>query len=185
MKLLAVGSQAGLAAAARGECDLAPIHLLDPETGEYNESFVGEGMRLLVGYGRMQGVVTRPDEKRAVEGLLADPELRMVNRNRGAGTRILIDQLLGDRRPPGYGYEPRSHYAVAAAVTQGRADWGVTIETVARAAGLNFRPLRSERYDFAVPDQRWERPAVVRFRELLAPGSKLRGELARQGFEAT
>lgn len=185
VKLLAVGSQAGLAAAARGECDLAPIHLLDPETGEYNESFVGEGMRLLVGYGRMQGVVTRPDEKRAVEGLLADPELRMVNRNRGAGTRILIDQLLGDRRPPGYGYEPRSHYAVAAAVTQGRADWGVTIETVARAAGLNFRPLRSERYDFAVPDQRWERPAVVRFRELLAPGSKLRGELARQGFEAT
>lgn len=184
VKLLAVGSQAGLAAAARGECDLAPIHLLDPETGEYNESFVGEGMRLLAGYGRMQGVVTRPDEKRAVEGLLADPELRMVNRNRGAGTRILIDQLLGERRPPGYGYEPRSHYAVAAAVTQGRADWGVTIETVARAAGLNFRSLRSERYDFAVPDQRWERPAVVRFRELLAPGSKLRGELAREGFEA-
>ena len=70
-------------------------------------------------------------------------------------------------------------------MTQGRADWGVTIETVARAAGLNFRSLRSERYDFAVPDQRWERPAVVRFRELLAPGSKLRGELARQGFEAS
>jgi putative molybdopterin biosynthesis protein len=108
----------------------------------------------------------------------------MVNRNRGAGTRILIDQLLGELRPPGYGYEPRSHYAVAAAITQGRADWGVTIETVARAAGLHFRPLRSERYDFVVPSERWERPAVVRFRQLLAPGSKFRDVLVGEGFEA-
>ncbi len=184
VKLLAVGSQAGLAAAARGECDLAPIHLLDPETGDYNDAFVGEGLRLLRGYGRMQGVVTRPDEVRDVNALLADPALRMVNRNRGAGTRILIDQLLGELRPPGYGYEPRSHYAVAAAITQGRADWGVTIETVARAAGLHFRPLRSERYDFVVPGERWERPAVVRFRQLLAPGSKFRDVLVGEGFEA-
>jgi len=184
VKLLAVGSQAGLAAAARGECDLAPIHLLDPETGLYNDGFLGEGMRLLRGYGRMQGVVTRPEEVRDVKALLGDPALRMVNRNRGAGTRILIDQLLGEMRPPGYGYEPRSHYAVAAAIAQQRADWGVTIETVARAAGLHFRPLRSERYDFAVPSERWERPAVVRFRQLLAPGSKLRDVLAGEGFEA-
>ncbi len=184
VKVLAVGSQAGLAAAGRGECDLAPIHLLDPESNEYNESFISEGMRLLKGYGRMQGIITRPDDARTTEELLADESLRMVNRNRGAGTRILIDQLLGDRRPPGYGYEPRSHYAVAAAVAQGRADWGVTIETVARQAGLAFRPLRSERYDFAIPEQRWERPAVVEFRKLLAADSKWRGVLAREGFEA-
>ena len=183
VKLLAVGSEAGLAAASRGECDLAPIHLLDPTSGEYNESFLGEGMRLLRGYGRMQGVVTRPDETRDAAALLEDPALRMVNRNRGAGTRILIDQLLGDARPPGYGYEPRSHYAVAAAVSQGRADWGVTIETIARQSGLRFRPLRSEHYDFAVPGERWDRPGVVRFRELLAPGSKCREALAREGFE--
>ncbi|MDG2335768.1 MAG: molybdopterin biosynthesis protein [Myxococcota bacterium] len=184
VKLLAVGSQAGLAAAGRGECDLAPIHLLDPVTGEYNESFLTPGLRLLRGYGRMQGVVSRRDEERDVETLLADPSLRMVNRNRGAGTRILIDQLLGSERPPGYGYEPRSHYAVAAAVSQGRADWGVTIETIARQSNLGFRPLRSEHYDFAVPDERWERPAVKRFRELLAPGSECREALAREGFEA-
>jgi putative molybdopterin biosynthesis protein len=183
VKVLAVGSQAGLAAAGRGECDLAPIHLLDPETGKYNESFIEEGMRLLTGYGRMQGVVTRAEDSRDTEALLADETLRMVNRNRGAGTRILIDQLLGKRRPPGYGYEPRSHYAVAAAVAQGRADWGVTIETVARRAGLAFRPLRSERYDFAVPEERWDRPAVVEFRKLLAPDSKWRDVLAREGFE--
>ena len=173
----------GWAAAGRGECDLAPIHLLDPATGEYNESFLTPGLRLLRGYGRMQGVVTRKDEGRETEALLADASLRMVNRNRGAGTRILIDQLLGSARPAGYGYEPRSHYAVAAAVNQGRADWGVTIETVARQSGLEFRPLRSEHYDFAVPEARWQRPAVQRFRELLAPGSRCREALVREGFE--
>jgi putative molybdopterin biosynthesis protein len=114
--------------------------------------------------------------------LLADPSLRMVNRNRGAGTRALIDELLGERRPPGYAYEPRSHNAVAAAVAQGRADWGVTIEPVAVAARLRFRPLRSERYDFAVPEERWERPAVCALRRLLEPESAVRAELARMGF---
>ena len=184
VKLLAVGSQGGLAAARRGECDVAPIHLLDPETGAYNEPFLDEGMRLLTGYRRMQGVATRPDETRDVQALLDDPALRMVNRNRGAGTRVLIDELLGDRRPPGYAYEPRSHYAVAAAIAQKRADWGVTIETVASQAGLRFRPLRAEHYDFVVPESRWERPAVAALRKLLAPGSPVRAALHRQGFSS-
>jgi len=182
VKVLAVGSQGGLAAARRGECDVAPVHLLDPASGVYNAPFLGEGLRLLPGYTRMQGVVTRDRETRDVEALLADPELRMVNRNRGAGTRVLIDQLLGERRPPGYAYEPRSHHAVAAAVAQGRADWGVTIEPVAREAGLRFRPLRAERYDFAVPADRWGRPAVRSLRRLLAPGSPVRAELEALGF---
>lgn len=185
IKLLAVGSLGGLEAARRGECDLAPIHLLDPETGGYNERFLTEGLRLVRGYRRMQGLVTRPDETREIDALLADPGLRMVNRNRGAGTRIVIDRLLEGRRPPGYGYEPRSHYAVAAAVAQGRADWGVTIETVAREAGLLFRPLQPEHYDFAVPAARMARPAVKRLVELLGdPGSSLRAALAAAGFPA-
>jgi putative molybdopterin biosynthesis protein len=182
VKVLAVGSQGGLAAARRGECDAAPIHLLDPATGVYNEPFLGDGLRLLLGYTRMQGVVTRPDERREIPELLADPGLRMVNRNRGAGTRVLIDGLLGDRRPPGWAYEPRSHYAVAAAVAQKRADWGVTIETVAREQGLRFRPLRAEHYDFAVPADRWDRPAVCALRTLLEPASPLRARLADLGF---
>ena len=165
VKVLAVGSQAGLAAASRGECDAAPIHLLDPASGLYNEPFLGPGLRLLRGYRRMQGVVTRPEEARDAEALLADPALRMVNRNRGSGTRVLIDQLLGERRPPGFAYEPRSHYAVAAAVAQKRADWGVTILPVARQAGLRFRPLRAEHYDLVVPADRWERPAVRALRQ--------------------
>ena len=186
VKLLAVGSQGGLAAARRGECDVAPIHLLDPESGIYNQPFLpeGEGLRLLPGYRRMQGIVTRPDERREQAELLADPTLRMVNRNRGAGTRVLIDELLGEARPAGYPYEPRSHYAVAAAVAQKRADWGVTIETVAAGAGLRFRPLRAEHYDFVVPERRWERPAVAAFRRLLEAGSEVRKELAALGFSA-
>jgi putative molybdopterin biosynthesis protein len=184
VKVLAVGSQGGLAAARRGECDVAPIHLLDPATGSYNQPFLDASLRLLPGYTRLQGVVTRADETRDTEALLADPALRMVNRNRGSGTRILIDELLGERRPPGYAYEPRSHFAVAAAVGQKRADWGVTIETVAREKGLRFRPLRAEHYDFAVPAGRWERPAVRALRGLLEPGSALRTALAERGFGA-
>jgi putative molybdopterin biosynthesis protein len=184
VKLLAVGSHGGLAAAARGECDLAPIHLLDPETDRYNEPFLTPGLRLIRGYRRMQGVATRPSEKRGIEALLEDSSLRMVNRNRGAGTRILIDRLLGDRRPAGYPYEPRSHYAVAAAISQGRADWGVTIESVAQEAGLRFEPLQDESYDFIVPESRWDRPALRLLRELLEdPGSRLRKDLAQHGFQ--
>jgi putative molybdopterin biosynthesis protein len=185
VKVMAVGSQTGLAAARRGECDAAPMHLLDPETDSYNQPFLDDSLRLLPGYTRVQGVVTRPDETRSLDELLADPSARMVNRNRGSGTRILIDGLLqehGDVRPPGHAYEPRSHFAVAAAVAQKRADWGVSIETVARQAGLRFQPLQPEHYDFAVPLDRWERPAVRALRELLQPGSPLRAELAALGF---
>lgn len=186
VKILAVGSQAGLAAVRRGECDLAPIHLLDPETDVYNEPFLkggsGPELRLLRGYGRRQGIVTRSDESRDISELLEDPALRMVNRNRGSGTRILIDELLGERRPPGYAYEPRSHFAVAAAVAQKRADWGLTIETVAKYAALRFRPLRTEHYDFVIPADRWERPPVQALRRLLEPGSDLRARLRERNF---
>jgi putative molybdopterin biosynthesis protein len=184
VKLLAVGSQGGLAAARRGECDVAPIHLLDPESGRYNEPFLDASLRLLHGYTRVQGVVTRPDETRDAPALVADPGLRMVNRNRGSGTRVLIDELIGDRRPPGFAYEPRSHFAVAAAVAQRRADWGVTIESVARKAGLRFQPLRDEHYDFAIPADRMQRPAVRALARLLSEDGALRRALRELGFGA-
>ena len=181
VKLLAVGSMGGLAAARRGECDVAPIHLLDAASGSYNRPFLDDTLRLVPGYTRMQGVATRFDETRDIEALRDDPALRMVNRNRGSGTRILIDELLGERRPAGYAYEPRSHYAVAAAIAQKRADWGVAIENVARDAGLRFRPLRAEHYDFAIPRDRWESPAARIFREVLASESA-RDALRALGF---
>jgi len=182
VKLLAVGSQGGLAAARRGECDAAPIHLLDPESDRYNVPFLDAGLRLLPGYTRVQGVVTREDERRDIDALLADASLRMVNRNRGSGTRILIDALLSERRPAGYAYEPRSHFAVAAAVAQKRADWGVSIETVARQAGLRFRPLRDEHYDFAVPADRWDRPAVQALVRVVSRPGPVRDALRALGF---
>jgi putative molybdopterin biosynthesis protein len=87
----------------------------------------------------------------------------MVNRNAGAGTRILINQLLQGARPPGYSNQPRSHNAVAAAVAQRRADWGVAIETVAELYGLDFLPLMPEDYDFLLVERRADRPAIAAF----------------------
>src|SRR5206468_11880923 len=105
----------------------------------------------------------------------------LVNRNRGSGTRVLIDRLLGDARPGGHLTEARSHNAVAAAVAQGRADWGVAIATVAAESGLGFLPLQEEQYDFVVPRRRRDRPAVQAFRRLLGdPGA--RQALAKLGF---
>jgi len=182
VKLIAAGSRGGLAAARRGECDVAPIHLLDPATGTYNAAFLGDDLFLVSGYRRVQGVVTRRDESRSQEELLTDPTARMVNRQRGSGTRVLIDELLGGREPPGYSYDTRSHNAVAAAVASARADWGVAIETVARDAGLAFHALAEEHYDFAVRKDRRERPAVQALMKLLGEGSELRRELNEMGF---
>ena len=184
VKALAVGSQGGLAAAQRGACDLAGIHLLDPASGRYNAPFVTEGLTLVPGYGRRQGVVVRPDDER-FEGCTAGDAMavdaRMVNRNAGSGTRILTDMLLCGRRPEGYAHQPRSHNAVAAAVAQGRADWGVAIESVGRAYGLRFLPLRAEQYDFVVPTARLQRAPVRRFLALLRSDA-VRGALREQKF---
>ena len=105
----------------------------------------------------------------------------MVNRNQGSGTRALIDRLLAGARPPGYAVQPRNHNAVAAAVVQRRADWGVTLETVARSAGLGFLPLQDEQYDFIVPRARAGRPAVAAFIALLRQPAT-REALARLGM---
>jgi putative molybdopterin biosynthesis protein len=196
-KLITVGSSAGLEAVRRGECDLAGVHLLDRQTGEYNRPFLTSGTTLIRGYGRRQGIAFRRGDKRfenrtideitATVRRVADPASghpegtrhsasspMMVNRNQGSGTRILIDQLLGGARPRGYAIQPTTHNAVAAAVAQGRADWGLAIESVARANQLGFIPYQDEQYDFVVPNSRLDRPAVQAFIALLAePAVKL------------
>jgi putative molybdopterin biosynthesis protein len=189
VRSIAVGSLGGLAAAQRGECDLAPIHLFDETTETYNTPFLVDGLELVPGWRRMQGIVFRAGDTRfegltaqaAVDAALADPSCLMVNRNQGAGTRILIDRLLGGARPDGYWNQPRSHNAVAAAVAQHRADWGMTIAPVAHAAGLGFIPLAEEHYDFALVTARRDRPAVQAFlASLVSPES--RAALQRAGF---
>ena len=189
VRSIAVGSLGGLAAAKRGECDLAPIHLLDGKTETYNAPFLSAGLELVTGWRRMQGIVFQRGDQRfeglsaeqAVRAAIADPTCIMVNRNQGAGTRILIDRLLGEARPDGYWNQPRSHNAVAAAVAQGRADWGMTIAPVARASNLGFIPLAEEHYDFAVVAARKRRPAVQAFLDALA-SHQIRAALANAGF---
>jgi putative molybdopterin biosynthesis protein len=179
VKVLNVGSTGGLAAAKRGECDIAPIHLMDPATGAYNRPLLTPELELIEGYRRLQGIVFRKGDRRfegraapeAVAAVLADADRIMVNRNAGSGTRILTDRALGGAKPPGYWSQPKSHNAVAVAVAQDRADWGVAIESVARQYDLGFIPMQDEHYDFVVPKTRLDRPAVQRFRALLADES--------------
>lgn len=189
VKALNVGSMGGLAAAKRGECDIAPVHLMDPETNEYNRPFLTCALTLVSGYRRLQGIVHRKGDLRfegrslcdAIAAAWAAPDCLMVNRNAGSGTRILTDRLLGAKQPPGYWSQPKSHNAVAAAVAQGRADWGVAIESVARQYGLGFIPAQDEHYDFIVPKNRLEREPVRRFRAILEEPS-VKQELEALGF---
>ena len=191
-KFLAVGSTAGLEAAKRGECDLAGIHLMDPKTGEYNRPFLTPDLELIHGYGRLQGVVFRRGDKHfeertapeAIAAIKHDAGCVMVNRNQGSGTRVLIDRLLGGTKPAGYAIQPRNHNAVAAAIVQGRADWGVTLETIAKTADLGFLPIQDERYDFVTPRERARRPAIVEFRRVLAD-EQSRRRLTELGFQVT
>jgi putative molybdopterin biosynthesis protein len=189
-KFLAVGSTAGLDAAKRGECDLAGIHLLDPKTDQYNRPFLTPALDLVAGYGRAQGVVFKKGDRRfegrsaldAIADVRRNPTCVMVNRNQGSGTRALIDRLLEGAKPGGYAVQPRNHNAVAAAVVQGRADWGVTLDIIARRAGLGFLPVRDEQYDFVVPQSRTNRPGVVAFKTLLRE-PRIREALARLGMK--
>jgi molybdenum cofactor synthesis domain-containing protein len=189
VRSIAVGSLGGLAAAKRGECDLAPIHLFDEKSETYNTPYLTDGLELVPGWRRMQGIVFRKGDARfegldaegAVRAALTDAACIMVNRNQGAGTRILIDRLLNGARPDGYWNQPRSHNAVAAAVAQHRADWGMTIAPVAHAAGLGFIPYAEEHYDFALVKARKQRPAVQAFLDALASEAG-RKALEQAGF---
>jgi len=174
-RTIAVGSLGGVSAASRGECDIAPVHLVDAASGVYNKHLLAPGLALVRGWRRMQGFVFRPGDARfegrsaeaALQAALADPAVLMVSRNAGSGTRVLIDGLLRGAKPPGYANQPRSHNAVAAAIAQHRADWGVAIAPVANLYGLGFLPIAPEHYDFLVVEARRERPAVQAFIEVL------------------
>src|SRR4030095_1069023 len=138
----------------------------------YNAPFLLAGLELVAGWRRMQGIVFRSGDAR-FEGSNAETAVR------GALARAapLIRGLLGDARPDGYWNQPRSHNAVAAAVAQQRADWGVTIAPVAHASGLGFIPYAEEHYDFALVKVRKQRPAVQAFLDALA------SEAGRKGLE--
>lgn len=194
-----IGSQGGLAAIRKRACDVAGIHLLDPETGSYNHPFLRDGERLVTGYRRMQCLAFRPDDDRfqqatshgsaaeVLKSVVSDPACVMVNRNAGSGTRLLIDRLLSEvlpetaPRPAGYAVQPKSHNAVVAAILQHRADWGVAIAPVVEAANLSSIPIDEEQFDFVVPKERWDRPAVRAFVAALATPA-VREALSQLGY---
>ena len=189
-RILAVGSLGGVAAANRGECDVAPVHLIDPGSGQYNKHLATQGLSLVPGWRRMQGLVFHPGDARfegrsaseALKIILADASALMINRNAGAGTRVLTDKLLGGARPAGYANQPKSHNAVAAAIAQGRADWGLAIEPVAKLYGLGFLPVSPEHYDFLVVDNRREHPGVRVFLAALRD-DRVRARIRALGME--
>ena len=145
------------------------------ELFHYNEPFLNDSTCLIKGYQRSQGLVFRRGDSRFegksieefIEQAINSDACVMVNRNQGSGTRILIDQLLEAAQPTGYAVQARNHNAVAAAIIQGRADWGMAIENVVDQELLGFLPVRQEQYDFVVNIHRQQRAAVLAFRALL------------------
>lgn len=166
-----VGSLGGLAALRRGEAHLAGVHLLDPETGEYNVPYVRRYLRrparLVLLCRRQQGFIVAPGNPKGIHGVadLVRPDVRFVNRQRGAGTRILLDYELeraglSPEAVQGYEREEYTHLAVAAAVRSGAADCGLGILAAADALGLDFIPLTEEEYELCIPVEHWDHPGV-------------------------
>ncbi len=175
IRFMSVGSSAGLQAIKRGQCDIAGMHLFDPETQTYNQTILTDSLHLIRGYRRKQGLVFRKDDSRfqgndvwkIIDKVKNDPSCRMINRNLGSGTRILIDQLLDGVQPSGYLVQTSNHKAVIAAIEQQRADWGVVIEAVVDDDNLAFLPIQDECYDFIVSDISMQKPSVQAFIDLL------------------
>jgi putative molybdopterin biosynthesis protein len=159
-----VGSQGGLVAIKRGEAHLAGSHLLDPETGDYNIPYIRQYLpdvrvKLIALVDREQGLLVKPGNPKHILSLcdLNRMDVSFVNRQRGAGTRLLLDyhlSLLGIAPDEirGYNQEEYTHLAVAAAVASGRADCGLAIAASAQALGLDFIPLYQEHYELVIPE---------------------------------
>jgi putative molybdopterin biosynthesis protein len=155
-----VGSMAGLLALRRGECHIAPTHLLDEQTGIYNVSWikntmVGRDVRLIKGVGRVQALIVQKRNPLGISTVADLCRCRYINRQRGAGTRLFLDYQLKKMGIEsggieGYNREAATHMAVAAAIQGGSADAGMGIASAARALDLGFIPLGEEEYDFAV-----------------------------------
>ncbi|GAB1471866.1 molybdopterin biosynthesis protein [Chloroflexota bacterium] len=160
-----VGSQGGLLALQRGEAHIAGSHLLDAKDGSYNISYIRQYMpnipvKLVALVGRDQGLIVKKSNPKGIHGLkdLIRSEVQFVNRQRGAGTRVLLDYHLGlmsilNESIAGYNQEEYTHLGVASAVASGRADCGLGVAAAAQALDLDFIPLFQERYDLVIPKQ--------------------------------
>jgi putative molybdopterin biosynthesis protein len=174
-----VGSMGGIMALKRGEAHIAPIHLLDEETGEYNRAYIDkylaqENIALVKGVRREQGFMTAKGNPKNIFSVqdLTRGDVTFVNRQKGSGTRILTDYLLKTNGIEtdtirGYDRDMTTHMAVAAAVESGTADVGVGVASAARAMDLDFIPIGFEEYDFAIPEQYMETEMIKNFLQVL------------------
>jgi len=182
-----VGSVGGFHAIKRGEADVAGVHLQDGKSGEYNTPFLSafglEHSAVLVrGYDREQGLIIRHENPKRIVGMqdLLRADVRFINRNKGSGTRLLIDRHLTQlatsrgtdleklsKSIQGYNYEAKTHSAVAAAVKNDLADVGFGIKTVTAVPELDFVKLDDEKYDFLITKERLNKKSVKEFVELL------------------
>lgn len=171
-----VGSMGGLMALKNGEAHITPFHLLDEETGEYNKPIIKNlfpnNMAIIKGVGRVQGIMVQKGNPLKIKTLEDLVKCNYINRQRGAGTRLLLDYKLKtlNIKPSdikGYNKEAATHMAVAAAVKDGGVDAGMGILPAANAMGLDFIPIAEEEYDFAIPEKFLDLPHIKAFIQLL------------------
>lgn len=174
-----VGSMGGIMSMRRGECHISPIHLLDEKTGEYNISYVkryfqGNKMALIKGVRRLQGFIVEKGNPKDIKEFkdLRREDIVYINRQRGAGTRILFDyhlkkEAIDIEDIKGYEREMTTHMAVGTGVKTGSADVGLGIYSVAKALDLDFIDIGYEDYDFLLPYELLESDRVKEFLQLL------------------
>ncbi|MFH2008682.1 MAG: molybdopterin biosynthesis protein [bacterium] len=190
-----VGSLAGLVALGAGQCHLGGTHLLDPDTGEYNVTYLkqhlkGTPARLVTLALRQQGFIVKPGNPKSITGFgdLARDDVTMINRQAGSGTRVLLDyhlkkQGIAADSIAGYDQDEYTHTGVAVQVLAGGADVGLGILAAARVLRLDFVPLMIERYDLCIPQAQWDDPRLVVLRETLQSPEFKRAVEALGGYD--
>lgn len=192
-----VGSQGGLVALQRGEAHLAGSHLLDPESGIYNLAYIRQYLpqipvKLVALVDRQQGLLVRRGNPRKILSLedLARPDVRFINRQRGAGTRVLLDYHLGrlgiaPDTIKGYNQEEYTHLAVASAVASGRADCALGIAAAAQALDLDFVLLYQEAYELVIPAVYYSDPLLAPLLDVLQEPAFRQAVAAMPGYDVS
>jgi putative molybdopterin biosynthesis protein len=188
-----VGSMGGLLALKRGEAHFAGTHLLDEETGIYNVSYIkkllpNRKIVLVNLVHRTQGFIVPKENPKSIRGFedLARPDVVFVNRQAGAGTRLLTDLYLkklniDPRNVKGYDHEEFTHMAVAAAVVSSAADTGLGVLSAAQALDLDFVPVAQEQYDLAIPGEFYDSPMVKALLAIIREDHEFREQIVRMG----
>jgi putative molybdopterin biosynthesis protein len=195
--VLPVGSLEGLTALRQGLTHLTGCHLLDAESGEYNRSYIrhffpDRDITAVTLAHRVQGLLVAPGNPKAIHTLseVGRTDVTFINRNRGSGTRVWLDQQLGRLDIPsgqvrGYAQEVRTHTAVALAIQGGKADAGLGLEAAALQAGVDFIPLFQERYDLVLPAELAQERKLLPFLEYLQTAEFRRAVEALGGYATT